>query len=331
MTDKSHIDWTDATWNPVTGCTKVSAGCKNCYAEREWPRLAANPKAAKYYGREFTDVRCHEEVLDQPLRWQKPRRIFVNSMSDLFHENVPDYFIGAVFNTMYDAKRHQFQLLTKRPDRMCNFMLGTTGCGANYDPIPNIWYGVSVEDQKAADERIPSLLLIPAVVHWVSMEPLLGPVHLTHVDYGAPAPYHLDALVGYCENGTDTNLDWVVVGGESGPKARPMHPDWVRALRDQCITAGVPFFFKQWGEWLPISPVYSNDIDPQEFIDEWDDGKRELLAMDFSGFIWNHWKGDKDIEFNGQPATSSWYFAKVGKQRAGRELDGQIWDQYPEV
>lgn len=177
MSDKTKIEWTDATWNPVTGCTKVSQGCKHCYAEREWPRLTKLVPA--YAGRDFTEVRTHADRLDQPLHWKRPRRVFVNSMSDLFHQDVPDEFIRAVFAVMAQAKQHTFQVLTKRSERMREILTrwhrdGLTlreGCGA---VLPNVWLGVSIEDQPSADERIIELLKTPAAVRWISAEPLLG-------------------------------------------------------------------------------------------------------------------------------------------------------------
>ncbi len=292
MSDKSAIEWTDATWNPVTGCTKVSQGCKHCYAEREWPRLAApREKPNIYTGRAFTDVMCHPEKLNIPLRWAKPRRIFVNSMSDLFHESVPDEFIDKVFASMALCPQHTFQVLTKRPKRMHDYLTEELGdriaaAGEKFVdegvltsqqhadrahyytdvsdqerhwhsiysrwPLPNVWLGVSVEDQVTADERIPLLLQTPAAVRWVSAEPLLSEINLRAIDLGDL--YWLNALTSDVRIMFDGGmpaaprfgkLDWVVAGGESGPKARPMHPDWVRSLRDQCQAAGVPFFFKQ--------------------------------------------------------------------------------------
>lgn len=261
MGDNSVIEWTDATWNPVTGCTKVSQGCKHCYAERDWSRLAHLPA---YQGRAFTDVACHTERLDQPLRWKRPRRIFVNSMSDLFHEAVPDDFLDKVFAVMALSPQHTFQVLTKRPERMRDYCK-TLGQHNGTDRVsiaaqqisskawflwrmgdvgwclPNVWLGVSVEDQEAADQRIPLLLQTPAAVRWVSAEPLLGPVDVQ------AAINRMPWRIG----GGDAGLHWVVVGGESGPKARPMHPDWARSLRDQCAAAGVQYLFKQWGEWAP--------------------------------------------------------------------------------
>jgi protein gp37 len=271
---QTGIVWTDETWNPVTGCTKVSQGCKHCYAERDWHRLQHLPRFA---GRAFTDVVCHPERLDQPLRWAKPRLIFVNSMSDLFHEDVPDEFIDQVFAVMALAKQHTFQVLTKRPERMREYARGNwqprmmghmrkfgripDGRGVMLQTIngnlPNVWLGVSVEDQATADQRIPILLQTPAAVRWISAEPLLGPIDLNRLQFlGGEVGDKMSALSGrylaaYGTKSGAPKLDWVVVGGESGPKARPMHPDWVRILRDQCAAAVVQFMLKQWGEWAP--------------------------------------------------------------------------------
>ena len=210
----SKIEWTDATWNPVTGCNKISPGCKHCYAERLSKRLKATGMA-KY--RNGFAVTLHPDTLDIPLRWRKPRSIFVNSMSDLFHPEVPDDFITQVFDVMTRAHWHRYQVLTKRPERVAS--LNSTL------PWPaQIWQGVSVENADYA-YRIDLLRDTAAAVKFLSLEPLLGP--LPNLD-----------LAG---------IDWVIVGGESGPGARPMQPDWARDIRDQCIDAGVPFHFKQWG------------------------------------------------------------------------------------
>lgn len=294
MSDKTGIEWTDATWNPVTGCAKVSAGCKHCYALREWPRMAANPKTV-YYGREFTDVRCHPERLDQPLRWKKPRMIFVNSMSDLFHESVSAEFIGEVFNVMHKAKQHTFQVLTKRPERMLEWI--SRSAYLCNDPLPNVWIGVSVEDQASADERIPLLLQTPAAVRWISAEPLLGAVDVSRF------------LEFYSGPGDAFRLDWVVAGGESGPHARPMHPDWVRSLRDQCKAASAQFMFKQWGEWVPddYQTVMPSGATPH----------RCDIAID--GRVFDHMPAWIDTVVMMRP----------GKKAAGRLLDGRTWDGYP--
>ncbi len=271
----TKIEWTDETWNPVTGCSKVSQGCKNCYALREWPRLAANPKATAYFGREFTDVTVHPDRLGVPLRWTKPRKVFVNSMSDLFHEDVPFDFIDRVFAVMALSPQHVFQILTKRPQRMRDYMtfddhgrwgfidgrarqIYTQQHGRPFPPgkillgpLPHVWLGVSVEDQAMADERIPLLLQTPAAARWISAEPLLGEIDLTALRLSGG---HFDALRGGDVGRSSVvetwpALSWVVCGGESGPNARPMHPEWTRSLRDQCAEARVPFLFKQWGEY----------------------------------------------------------------------------------
>ena len=257
----TKIEWTDETWNPITGCSMVSPGCTNCYAMRlAGGRLRNHPSRAGLTKASTTGpvwtgaVRLNAEWLDQPLRWRRPRRVFVVAHGDLFHESVPEGWIDRVFAVMSLARRHHFQVLTKRPERARSYLLSFFGrycdetierlcdqavaitndpaaeeivCGMN-TPLSNVWLGVSVEDQQRADERIPLLLDTPAAVRFVSAEPLLAPVTMT--------PF-LAAL------------DWVIVGGESGPHARPMHPDWARSLRDQCQAAGVRFFFKQWGEY----------------------------------------------------------------------------------
>jgi len=211
---KSKIEWTESTWNPVTGCTKISSGCLNCYAERMARRLKAMGQPNYRNGFKVT---CHRHTLDMPLRWKKPQMIFVNSMSDLFHKDVPDDFILDIFSTMRQAQQHQYQILTKRAERL-----------AKLSPeLPwqeNIWMGVTVE---AADYkyRIDYLRYMGAKIKFLSLEPLLGDLGELNLD----------------------EIDWVIVGGESGPGARPIEIDWVRDVREQCCTQNVPFFFKQWG------------------------------------------------------------------------------------
>lgn len=310
MSDKSAIEWCEATWNPVTGCSKVSQGCKHCYAEREWPRLAApSAKPNIYTGREFTDVRCHQEKLDIPLRWRKPRRIFVNSMSDLFHEDVLDSFIFQVLDVIDQAPQHVFQILTKRPQRAVDVMGGTSGVGLNSPPLRNLWLGVSCEDQATADERIPLLLQTPAAVRWVSAEPLLGPIDLwPWIKINQPSRWPKHA---YIPRGPF--IDWIVAGGESGPQARPMHPDWVRAIRDQCQAAGVPFFFKQWGEWAMAYGAtrgHRVSINRSHGIAISLEPGRRLSPFE---------------TFGGAVTT----MLRTGKKAAGRTLDGRTWDEYP--
>lgn len=223
MSSGSNIEWTQATWNPVSGCTRVSAGCDLCYAVALTRRLEAmgqekyaglvNPDKKHFNGR----IRVHPDTLDIPLRWRKPRRVFVNSMSDLFHPNVPDEFIKEVFSIMVQADRHEFQLLTKRPER-------AAAMGAELPWPYNVWLGTSVEDERVIS-RVDELRSSPAKLKFLSLEPLIGP------------------LSSLCVEG----IDWVIVGGESGPGSRPISEEWVLDIRDLCLRQGVPFFFKQWG------------------------------------------------------------------------------------
>ena len=218
MPDRTAIEWTDATWNPVTGCTKVSPGCAHCYAETITLRF----KRGGPFLPGKTTIVLHPDRLDAPSKWRKPKRIFVNSMSDVFHEEVPFTFISDIFDVMRHNPRHTFQLLTKRPEQMINFLNSPEFA----DWPDNVWIGVSVENQYWADRRIPILQEVPAQVRFLSVEPLLKEVDLKSL---------LDGI------------HWVIVGGESGPKARPIDSQWVRQIRDDCLTAGVAFFFKQWG------------------------------------------------------------------------------------
>lgn len=225
----TRIDWCDEVWNPVTGCSKISAGCANCYAERFAKRFWAD--------RKFTDVKLHAERMMQPGRWKEPRKIFVNSMSDLFHEDVPFDFIGDVYDEMICHPKHTFIVLTKRARRMFEF-------SEWYGLIPeatNVWHLVSVESQQAADERIPYLLKTPAAVRGVSIEPMLEAVDLEYPGYLEGANEEDDIGCRY----TAPALDWVICGCESGSNRRPFSMDWARSLRDQCVAADVPFFFKQ--------------------------------------------------------------------------------------
>lgn len=270
MGANSKIEWTDATWSPVTGCTPISAGCQNCYAARMAKRLAGR---CGYPADEPFRVTFHPERLDEPLHWRKPRRVFVVSMGDLFHKDVPFGWTTHVFDAIRDCQKHTFQILTKRPERMEEFFNGRGGW--RYGPPPyNVWLGVTVENQDTADERIPLLLRCPAKVRFLSCEPLLGPVAIRvtrHHDHPSGDPtlwwetydYPLSGFCSTKQGGwTDPNyprIHWVIAGGESGPNARPSHPDWFRSLRDQCAAAGVPYFFKQWGAWLPEQAIGSDE------------------------------------------------------------------------
>ncbi len=294
----TKIEWCEETWNPIIGCSHVSPGCDNCYAERMAGRLA-NMQSLTNYGQvvkwkeseKYSDYpigtwngRTHlvESALEKPFHWKKPRTIFVCSMGDLFHESVPFEWIQEVWDVMASNPQHTFLVLTKRPERILPFFryMGSRCKDAGFDsvpsqsddmlnylyPIDNVWLGVTAENQQQADKRIPILLQIPAAKRFVSVEPMLGPVDL-------------DTITIPIER-----LDWVIVGGETGTGARPMHPDWVRSIRDQCVSAGVPFFFKQWGEYLLF----------EEF----------------------------DIAMDGM-------FCKVGKKKAGHLLEGKIYNQKP--
>ena len=214
MATLSKIEWTETTWNPVTGCTKISYGCKHCYAERMSKRLQA--MGMEKYRRGF-EVVVHESVLQEPLKWKSPSLVFVNSMSDLFHKAVPIDFVQSVFEVMNQASQHTFQVLTKRPGRVKQI-------DARLDWAPNIWLGTSIESERWLD-RLDRLKATGASTKFLSLEPLLRP--LPDLDL--------------------SGIDWVIVGGESGPGARPMDAEWVREIRDNCVDSNVPFFFKQWG------------------------------------------------------------------------------------
>jgi protein gp37 len=375
MAATTSIEWTDRTWNPVVGCSLVSPGCTNCYAMRMAGRIEAMGTAPHYAGLTRPskagpvwtgEVRAApEHIMTQPLRWWRtPARIFVNSMSDLFHESVPDEVIDRVFAVMALCPQHTFQVLTKRPERMRDYVRGRSGKLARFLvdeylikapdraiagrainakwpvasvgdidmpddiemrawPLPNVWLGVSVEDQARADERIPILLDTPAAVRWISAEPLLGPINLTRLPYpNRGRTWMIDAVRGEMrEPGLDrtpiggvVSLNWVVAGGESGPDARPMHPDWVRSLRDQCAAAEVPFLFKQWGEW---APYFTADL--HEGIRFAGEGKDKRVHVSFEGGSY----GNPHL-----PGDFTMY--RLGKRRSGRLLDCALHDAYPE-
>lgn len=384
MSDKSAIEWTEATWNCVRGCIRVSRGCENCYAERlAATRLAETaaykglavmtPGGPRWTGRVVFDC----VALSAPLKWRKPRRVFVNSMSDLFHEGLTNEQIAAVFGVMAGCPQHTFQVLTKRAQRMREWFqwaesfamdqrdiaaapserqacmkaaftaMGETdrarklldpswrGDGDRGPwPLPNVWLGVSAEDQATADARIPLLLETPAAVRWVSAEPLLGPVDLMPWLDQCPASHHVNGWAhGWLFDGDDPyvvctwcherrdartsrvighrstrGLNWVVVGGESGAGARPMHPDWPRLLRDQCQAASVSFFFKQWGNW------------------------RETLLSDPGNVILWPDGGRHPVSGHEMPTDrAAAIMRRLEKHGAGRELDGRTWDEYPRV
>ena len=289
MADTTKIEWTDATWNPITGCTLVSDGCRHCYAARlAATRLKHHPSReglarlnaageAKFTG----EVRFNEQWLDQPLRWRKPRMIFVCAHGDLFHEDVPDEWIDWVFAVMALCPQHTFQVLTKRPERGRVYLRLVIDAGRHLDiqnaadklkyryrqptdrgwPLPNVWIGTSVENQATANERIPHLLSTPAAVRFVSAEPLLGPVNFARMEFGGNVIWgNRNALTGretWLEAPGEEwaaigQLGWIIVGGEIGPKARDMNPDWARSIQSQCADAGTAFFMKQMARKAPI-------------------------------------------------------------------------------
>ncbi len=369
MSDRSKIEWTDASWNPVRArlknanpervgwhCAHVSEGCRHCYAETVNNRFGTKlPYAAHAQSRveHFLD----DKMLAAPLRWKRPRKIFVGSMTDIFGDWVSDDMLDRIFAVMALAEHHTFQVLTKRPQRMRAYLCGLyadrddVSAGAMNErlshiavelsqspcaggwiedrpaPIPNVWLGVSVEDQATADERIPLLLETPAAKRFVSYEPALGPVDFTHLDAeaaGSRTLFVVDALTGrHRDMGrpcADTaRLDWIIAGGESGPAARPAHPDWFRSVRNQCAFAGVAFFFKQWGEWAPWAGKES-DLCPGA-------PRGCQFAMNFAGqfeIVSHH-------EF-AQLATKQRGWAGVhraGKRDAGAMLDGREHKEWP--
>ena len=309
MSDKSGIEWCDATWNPVVGCKRVSPGCDHCYAAREssgrlrrLPLYAGLAECGVFSG----EVRLVPQRLDQPIRWKRPRRIFVNSMSDLFHPDVPEAFIEQVLVVMSRAEQHTFQLLTKRPQAMSAILskwyhrghlfgddapgattprTGLIGNGARL-PLSNLWLGTSIESDRYAF-RADHLRSTPAAVRFLSLEPLLGP--LPSLDL--------------------TGIDWVIVGGESGPDARPMHPDWASDVRDRCVAGGVPFLFKQWGTWVPLRELPTGSVPlPRQSRSN----KARLV-------------GDERDERPVYVLRAS----RTGEVTDPHRLDGRVWDEYP--
>ncbi|TWU46500.1 DUF5131 family protein [Rubripirellula reticaptiva] len=269
----SEIEWTDETWNPVTGCTQISPGCENCYALRMSRRLQAMGQPNYRNGFELT---THDHVLDKPLSWRSPRKVFVNSMSDLFHRDVPIEFVERVLDVCRRAHWHQFQILTKRSQRLAKI-------ASKLDWPTNVWMGVSVESQSYTF-RVDHLREVPAEVRFVSFEPLIGPVN--QVDL--------------------RGIHWAIVGGESGPGARPSHPDWFRRLRDICEKSDTAFFFKQYGDYAP-APAGTDE--------------KRLVRIGKMGNI-------RDPEDSKQRKTDA-TVVRMGKGRAGRTLDGKTWDAYP--
>ncbi len=269
MSKKSKIEWTDSTWNPITGCTKISEGCKNCYAERI---------AKRFWNRPFSEIICHEDRLDIPAHWRKPRSIFVCSMSDLFHKDVPDEFILRIFQTISVNRRHRYMILTKRPERMKKWFDENAQYIWNYHgpnepqrpycmapwPDPCIWLGVTAETQQHADERIPILLQIPAAVHFVSIEPMLEQIDLKDFQ-----PFLYKSSRGKLRGlfGIDSGwINWVIAGCESGPAARSFNWLWALSLKNQCANASVPFYYKQ-GRYLDNELIKTPVLDGKQWME----------------------------------------------------------------
>ncbi|PVB03160.1 DUF5131 family protein [Mycobacteroides abscessus] len=335
MGDKTGIEWTDATWSPVTGCTRVSDGCLNCYIERSTPiRVAGRKFDGEGIGASLA-VQLHPNRLDWPLRKRDGKKIFVCSQADLFHDDVPDEYIARVFAVMALSPHHTFQVLTKRHGRMRSLLnshafwgrvgvagldrdvwLPQSGVSLDQHYLPNVWLGVSAEDQKRAELRIPALYDTPAAVRFVSAEPLLGLIDTTTSGLLARDEF-------------DRGIDWVIVGGESGPGARPMHPWWAESLHRQCVAAGVPFLFKQWGDWTPMAPLKNGRFDFSNGIAMTDDGN----TYNAGDLDWPDGprRGEAiRADFPHHRPTSMY---RVGKKAAGRELyhDGRTFDGYPQV
>lgn len=381
MSGTTNIEWTDATWNPIRGCSRVSEGCRHCYAEGVAYRFSGPGQAYEGLVRIGADgerrrewngqIRFVDKDLLKPLSWRKPRRIFVNSMSDLFHENVTDEMRDKIFAVMALSPQHTFQVLTKRPGRMLEYLrqaenaspyLGrwqkyaddmVDNCAVvegRAFPLANVWLGVSVENQKTADERIPLLLQTPAAKRFISAEPLLGPIILPRKVYlpkavrgDFPIGHDLIALSGYYAANSNPHgalsipmqggrslgikpdefedcgveLDWVIVGGESGHGARPMSIEWVRGLRDQCQSAGVPFFFKQWGEWAMAGGEPSETPGKFAMLPQMQYGDASPIAtrLDHSPRMFTRF--------------GSVVLKRVGKKAAGHLLDGKEFHEFP--
>jgi protein gp37 len=352
MADRSKIEWTDASWNPIRArntktagvgwhCEHATTGCEHCYAEGFNKRLGTGlPFKPGHLDQGDVELFLDENMLTQPLRWKKPRKVFVGSMTDLFGRFVSDEWLHKIFAVMALTPQHTYQVLTKRSDRMRDYFQpgreqlhtrwlfaarealdGTVAGGGSIPdgfPLRNVWLGVSTERQKEADERIPDLLATPAAVRFVSAEPLLGPIDLTRIMRRATDDdwtYCDNALTGFrahkCGGSNGPSLDWVIVGGESGKDARAMHPAWARSIRDQCHATNVAFFFKQWGEWAPSTP--------DEAAGNPRSGWQALAA---------HPHVARAVEL--YPENGAKFVARVGKQAAGRLLDGVEHSQMPE-
>ena len=314
--NKTGIDYLDYTWNPTKGCSEISTGCRGCWAKAMAKRLAGMG-AGGYDKDDPFKVVCFPEKLEEPLSVKKPSRIGVSFMGDLFHDNVPFEFVEQVWDTMFDCSfsnnfgegpAHSFMILTKRVNRMADFAEWMNKAQHRQIEYPNVHFGCTVCNQKEADEKIPILLSIPAAHRFVSLEPMLGKISLR---WGGDRAFNnrmYQEKSSLSEYDALKALDLVILGGESGPKARPMHPDWARSVRDQCQSAGVPFHFKQWGEFAVVDTV-GDDPDPK--------GRSAMAYSD--GTIETDWEP-------GPKCADAYKMFRVGKQKAGRLLDGREWN-----
>ncbi|HBF34965.1 TPA: phage Gp37/Gp68 family protein [Candidatus Sumerlaeota bacterium] len=318
---KTNISWADKTRNPVIGCSPCSPGCANCYAkdlhDKRHKAYLEGKKVPACYAEPFDKITVRQERLEEPMHLCKPATIFVWSMGDLFRPDVADEWISHVFNTATNCPKHTFMILTKQPERMLNYVLGLKGQwidisdGSVSKIRNNIWLGVTVCNQDEADEKIPILLATPAAHRFVSIEPMLGGVDFLHTPcVGQHWDYLTGEYEGARERTTTSHLDLVICGGETGKNARPMHPDWVRSLRDQCKAADVPFHFKQWGEWLPVET--QDRFDPYGWSgqdnDTYHDSQVQLCQPEEGVFA---------------------DFVRVGSKRAGHLLDGVEYRAMP--
>lgn len=357
MSDNSKIEWCDATLNIVTGCTKVSAGCDNCYIDRTPPFRIAHRKFDGEGVGASTGLMFHLERLALPLKWKRPRLVFTNSLSDLFHKDVPDEVIARLWIVMALTPQHTYQVLTKRPARMrsllsdgprwrealygaaewvldnieaptpperWNAMRRWLGAAERHDelvsPLSNVWLGTTVENQRAANIRIPKLLDTPAAIRFLSCEPLIGPLDLrTWMAGDVVWPPCWDVHSPSDECGRCIRPDWIIAGGESGPGARPMHLDWARSLRDQCQEVGVAFHFKQHGEWVGYADGGAPDGTGRS---PWADNEPDAYVNRDNGTVMS----EADAIADGGSFLG---VHRVGKKAAGRVLDGRTWDEFP--
>lgn len=346
MAENSKIEWCDHTFNPWEGCTKVGPGCDHCYAETRNKRFHGGnwgpgaPRRRTSPANWQKPIKWNQEAAEKGVRY----RVFCASLADVFDNEVDPEWRAALFRHIHATPNLDWLLLTKRIGNAATMIdqaitdghLRTAASRAW--PWPNVWLGATIVNQEEADRDIPKLLQVPAAIRFLSMEPLLGPVNLNHVEFCRPCPIDcefgvVDLTTGcfecsQCEDSgktDDLGIDWVIVGGESGPGARPIHPEWARSIRDQCQWASVPFLFKQWGEWAPRAGELTGGGTDFQALDpgckKWPDTIR----------LGEHGKDTRSLENCDEDAGEEIYVQRVGKKNAGRELDGRTWDELPEA